>query len=69
MGVFCCLVPAPPCHSLLKPAAGAGFAKCLCKILSPKGLGVEILKTQHLARSALGLPTATPVPIMPHFKI
>ncbi len=42
--------PYPPSPYLLKPATGAGFAKSVCKILSPKGLEVKILKTQHLAR-------------------
>src|ERR1017187_1176446 len=42
--------PHPPSPTALKAATGAGFTKCACKILSPKGLEVKILKTRHLAR-------------------
>jgi len=38
-------LPQPP----LKGATGVGFARMLCKILSPKGLEVKILTTQELA--------------------
>ena len=48
-GKVCWLVAPTPLPLLLKPATGAGFAKYVCKILSPKGLEVKILKTQHLA--------------------
>src|ERR1017187_186577 len=41
--------PHPPPPTALKPATGAGFTKCVCKILSLKGLEVKILKTRHLA--------------------
>ena len=37
-----------PSPSPSKAAIGAGFTKSVCKILSPKGLGVKILKTKHL---------------------
>ena len=39
----------PPSPYPLKASTGAGFTKCVCKILSPKGLEVKILKTKHLA--------------------
>jgi hypothetical protein len=38
----------PPPPSPLKALLGAEFAKMLCKILSPKGLGVTILITKNL---------------------
>ncbi len=37
----------PPSHPL-KALTGTGSAKMLCKILSPKGLEVKILKTKGL---------------------
>ena len=39
--------PSPPS---LNPAPGAAFTKSACKILSPKGLRVKILKTRQLRR-------------------
>ena len=39
----------------VKGLTGAGFAKMVCKILSPKGLEVKILTTKDLGRYLLFL--------------
>ena len=38
----------PPSPHPLKALTGAGSAKMLCKILSPKGLEVKILEAKNL---------------------
>src|ERR1700734_3523412 len=53
--------PYPLPHRLWKPATGAGSAKCVCKILSPKGLEVKILKTKSLAALLSAVATASPL--------
>ena len=38
----------PPLPHRLNAATGAGFAKMVCKILSPNSLEVKILRTKEL---------------------
>jgi hypothetical protein len=51
-------VPPPPPR--LKPALGAGFAKLVCKILSPKELEVKILIAKELGALQRLLPAPLP---------
>ncbi len=55
----------PPSPHPLNAALGAGFAKSLRKILSPKGLEVKILRTKELRQILLWLDILRPpLPIM-----